>query len=184
MRLCIATVCLSGALEDKLAAAAAARFHGVEIFESDLVASPWSPERVRRECERRGLTIEVYQPFRDLESVPPDVFAANLRRAERIFDVLERLGAATLLVTSSVSPHAVDDDDLAAEQLHTLAARAERRGLRIAYEALAWGRFVNTNAHAWRIVRRAGHPALGLCVDSFHVLSRGEDPAAIRVVPG
>ncbi|WP_426512814.1 TIM barrel protein [Dactylosporangium sp. McL0621] len=184
MRLCIATVCLSGALEDKLAAAAAARFNGVEIFESDLVASPWSPARVRQECERRGLTIDLYQPFRDLEAVPPDVFAANLRRAGRVLDVVEALGAGTLLVTSSVSPDAVDDDDLAAEQLHALAERAAARGLRIAYEALAWGRFVNTTAHAWRIVRRAGHPALGLCVDSFHVLSRGEDPAALRVVPG
>ncbi|MET7396887.1 TIM barrel protein [Dactylosporangium sp. NPDC005572] len=183
-RFCIATVCLSGTLEDKLAAAAAARFQGVELFEHDLVASPWSPARVRQECARRGLTIDVYQPFRDVEAVPPDVFAANLRRAERVLDVLEQLGAATLLVTSTVSPDAVDDDDLAAEQLSALADRAERRGIRVAYEALAWGRFVDTHAHAWRIVRKAGHSALGLCVDSFHVLSRGEDPAALRVVPG
>src|SRR5690349_3615705 len=175
--LCIATVCLSGTLEDKLAAAAAARFQAVELFEHDLVASSWSPARVRQECDRRGLTIDLYQPFRDFEAVPPDVFAANLRRAERVFDVLERLGAPTLLVTSSVSPDAVDDDHLAAEQLAALADRAERRGIRIAFEAIAWGRFVNTTAHAWRIVRRAGHPALGLCVDSFHVLSSGEDPA-------
>ena len=35
---------------------------------------------------------------------------------------------------------AVDDDDLAAEQLHALAGRAEQRGLRIAYEAVPWGR--------------------------------------------
>jgi hypothetical protein len=33
-------------------------------------------------------------------------------------------------------------------------------------------------------VRRADHPALGLCLDSFHVLSRGDDPSGIRVVPG
>ena len=33
-RLGIATVCLSGTLEDKLAAAAAAGFDGVEIFEN------------------------------------------------------------------------------------------------------------------------------------------------------
>jgi sugar phosphate isomerase/epimerase/4-hydroxyphenylpyruvate dioxygenase-like putative hemolysin len=183
-RLSIATVCLSGTLEDKLAAAAAARFTGIELFEHDLVASSWSPTRVRQECDRRGLGIDLYQPFRDFEAVPPDVLAANLRRAERVFDVLEQLGATTLLVTSSVSPDAVDDDDLAAEQLAELAGRAARRGLRIAYEAIAWGRFVNTTAHAWRIVRRAGHPALGLCVDSFHVLSRGEDPAALRVIPG
>ena len=36
-RLDIATVCLSGTLEDKLAAAAGAGFHGVEIFENDLI---------------------------------------------------------------------------------------------------------------------------------------------------
>jgi sugar phosphate isomerase/epimerase/4-hydroxyphenylpyruvate dioxygenase-like putative hemolysin len=183
-RLSIATVCLSGTLEDKLAAAAAARFHGVELFGSDVVASSWSPRRIRQECARRGLSIDLYQPFRDFEAVPPDVFAANLRRAERTFDMLEQLEASMMLVCSSVSADAVDDDDLAAEQLHVLASRAEQRGVRIAYEALAWGRFVNTYAHAWRIVRRAGHPALGLCLDSFHVLSRGDDPAGIRVVPG
>jgi sugar phosphate isomerase/epimerase/4-hydroxyphenylpyruvate dioxygenase-like putative hemolysin len=183
-RLAIATVCLSGTLEDKLSAAAAARFQGIELFGSDLIASSWSPRRVRQECARRGLSIDLYQPFRDFEAVAPDVFAANLRRAERTFDVLEELGAGMLLVCSSVSADAVDDDDLAAEQLHTLASRAEARGLRIAYEPLAWGRFVNTYAHAWRIVRRAGHPALGLCLDSFHVLSRGDDPAGIRVIPG
>ncbi|MDG4825250.1 TIM barrel protein [Asanoa sp. WMMD1127] len=180
----VATVSLSGTLEDKLAAAAAARFRGVEIFASDLVASAWSPERVRAECVRRGLSIDLYQPFRDFEAVPPDLLAANLKRAERTFDILERLGAPTLLVCSTVARDAVDDDDLAAEQLHELADRAHRRGLRVAYEALAWGRFVNTYAHAWRIVRRADHPALGLCLDSFHVLSRGDDPAGIRVVPG
>src|SRR4051812_31497540 len=83
-----------------------------------------------------------------------------------------------------MSADAVDDDDLAAEQLHALADRAEQRGLRVAYEPLAWGRFVNTYQRAWRIVRRAAHPALGLCLDSFHVLSRGESPAGIRVIPG
>src|SRR3954470_7474274 len=85
-RMSIATSCLSGTLEDKLAAAAAARFHGVEIAGSDLVASSWSPLRIRQECVRRGLAIDAYQPFSDVEAVPPQVFAANLRRAERTFD--------------------------------------------------------------------------------------------------
>jgi 4-hydroxyphenylpyruvate dioxygenase len=183
-RLSIATTCLSGTLEDKLAAAAAAGFDGIEVFESDLIASAWSPARIRQECERRGLTIEVYQPFRDFEAVPAQQLQANLRRADHKLDVLEQLGARTLLVCSSESPHAVDDDDLAAEQLHELAERAQRRGVRIAYEAQAWGRHVSTSAHAWQIVRRADHRALGLCLDSFHVLSRDEDLAQIAVIPG
>ncbi|WP_214370730.1 bifunctional sugar phosphate isomerase/epimerase/4-hydroxyphenylpyruvate dioxygenase family protein [Pseudonocardia sp. H11422] len=184
LRTAVATVCLSGTLEDKLAAAAAAGFDGVEIFEPDLVAAPWSPVQVRRRCADLGLSIDLYQPFRDFDAVAPEVLAANLRRAERKFDVMEQLGTDLVLVCSSVSPHAVDDDHLAAEQLHTLAARAGERGLRVCYEALAWGRFVNTYERSWEIVRRADHPALGLCVDSFHILSRGSDPAGIRDIPG
>ncbi|MEV1286548.1 TIM barrel protein [Micromonospora sp. NPDC049679] len=180
----IATVCLSGTLEDKLSAAAAAGFDGVEIFENDLIASPLSPSQVRGRCADLGLSIDLYQPFRDFEAVGPELLAANLRRAVHKFDVMEQLGAHTVLVCSSVSPAAVNDDDLAAEQLRTLAALAAERGVRIAYEALAWGRFVSTYEHSWDIVRRADHPALGLCLDSFHVLSRGSDPSGISNIPG
>ncbi|WP_409497241.1 bifunctional sugar phosphate isomerase/epimerase/4-hydroxyphenylpyruvate dioxygenase family protein [Amycolatopsis sp. cmx-11-12] len=180
----IATVCLSGTLEDKLAAAAAAGFDGVEIFENDLIASRRSPSEIRRLCADLGLTIDLYQPFRDFEAVPPDVLRSNLRRARRKFDLMAELGADTVLVCSSVSPDAVDDDDLAASHLRELAELAGERGIRVAYEALAWGRFVNTYEHAWRIVRRADHPALGVCLDSFHILSRRSDPRAIRTIPG
>lgn len=182
-KLGIATVCLSGTLEDKLDAAAAAGFDGVEIFEPDLVASALTPEAIRSRCADLGLNIDLYQPFRDFESVPPDLLAANLRRAEKKFDLMERLGASMALVCSTVAPESVDDDDLASEHLHLLATRAAERGVRIAYEALAWGRHVSTYDHSWRIVRRADHPDLGLCLDSFHILSRGSDPAAIRVIP-
>ena len=181
-RLTIATSCLSGTLEDKLAAAAAARFHGVELARSDLVASTWSPGRIRQECARRGLAIDAYQPFPDVEAVPPQIFAANLRRAERTFELLEQLGARTLLVGSTTSADAVDDDDLAAEQLHALAVRAERHGLRVAYEPQASGRFVCTYPHAWRIVRRAGHPGLG-CASTASTCCRETTPPASASYP-
>ncbi|TCC50592.1 hypothetical protein E0H75_10300 [Kribbella capetownensis] len=179
----IATACLSGTLEDKLAAAAAAGFSGIEIFEDDLIMSPWSPRRVRDECATLGLSIDLYQPFHDFEAVPAGLNESNLRRAERKFDVMEQLGCTTLLVCSSESAAAVDDDLLATEQLTTLADRAARRGLRIAYEATAWARFVNTPQHAWRIVRESGHVALGVCLDSFHVFARGDD-LDVHDVPG
>ncbi len=184
MRRSIATVCLSGTLEDKLTAAADAGFDEVELFEPDLIGSPWPPAEVRRRAADLGLAIGLYQPFRDFEAVPEDQLRANLRRAERKLAVMEELGAGLLLVCSSVSPAALDDDDLAAAQLHALAERAARRGIRIAYEALAWGRHVHDHEHAWRIVEAAGHPALGTCLDSFHILSRGADPAGIRAIPG
>jgi 4-hydroxyphenylpyruvate dioxygenase len=180
----IATVSLSGTLDDKLDAAARAGFDGVEIFEGDLVSAPWSPGEVRGRLSELGLTADLYQPFRDYEAVAPVTLAANLRRAEAKFDVMEQLGATTMLVCSNVAEDAFDDDDLAAEQLHQLAERASERGLRIAYEALAWGRHVSEYDHSWRIVERADHPALGVCLDSFHILSRGTDLATIGEIPG
>ncbi|TYB55996.1 sugar phosphate isomerase/epimerase and 4-hydroxyphenylpyruvate domain-containing protein [Nonomuraea sp. PA05] len=184
MRKSIATVSVSGTLPEKLEAIAAAGFDGVEIFENDLLACPLSPEEVRSRAADLGLGIDLYQPFRDFESVPADVLAGNLRRAERKFRVMERLGADLLLVCSNVSPDAIGDDELAAEQLRLLAERAAEHGVRIAYEALAWGRHVNEYLHAWRVVRMADHPNLGTCLDSFHILSRGSDPIGIEAIPG
>ncbi|GAP51082.1 bifunctional sugar phosphate isomerase/epimerase/4-hydroxyphenylpyruvate dioxygenase family protein [Streptomyces azureus] len=184
MRTSIATVSLSGSLTEKLTAAARAGFDGVEIFENDLLASPLTPEEVRARCADLGLTVDLYQPMRDIEAVPGDEFARNLRRARHKFELMRRLGADTVLVCSSVSPQAVDDDALAAEQLSRLADLARDSGIRVAYEALAWGRHVSTYDHAWRIVESAGHPALGTCLDSFHILSRGSDPKGIEDIPG
>lgn len=184
MRKSIATVCLSGTLAEKLDAIAAAAFDGVEIFENDLITSRLSPEGVRDRLSDYGLSLELYQPFRDCEAVSPERFEANLRRARHKFALMQRLGATQILVCSNASEHAVDDDELAAQQLSAMADLAAEHGIRIAYEALAWGRYVSDYEHAWRIVELADHPALGACLDSFHILSRGDDPAEIERIPG
>jgi 4-hydroxyphenylpyruvate dioxygenase len=183
-RTSIATVCLSGTLEDRLNAAASAGFDAVEIFENDLLASVSSPEQIRAQVQDLGLTIDLYQPFRDAEGAPPERFATVERRMRAKLDLMARLGADTVLVCSSVAPDTIADDDLAADQLRRLAELAGQRGMRIAYEALAWGRHVSTWQHSWDIVRRADHPALGLCLDSFHVLSRTDAYADIAGLPG
>ncbi|SDN33090.1 4-hydroxyphenylpyruvate dioxygenase [Streptomyces sp. cf386] len=184
MRTSIATVSLSGSLTEKLTAASRAGFDGVEIFENDLLASPLTPEEIRRRCADLGLTVDLYQPMRDIEAVPAEEFARNLRRARHKFELMRRLGADTVLVCSSVHPLAVDDDALAGYHLRQLADLAQDFGVRVAYEALAWGRHVSTYDHAWRIVEAADHPALGTCLDSFHILSRGSDPKGIEDIPG
>ncbi|GAA0992978.1 sugar phosphate isomerase/epimerase and 4-hydroxyphenylpyruvate domain-containing protein [Acrocarpospora macrocephala] len=184
MRTSIATVSVGGTLAEKLTAIAAAGFDGVEIFENDLLASPMSPAEVRVRAADLGLSIDLYQPFRDFEAMPADLLAANLRRADHKFRLMRQLGADLLLVCSNVSPAAIGSDELAAEQLRSLASLAAEYGIRIAYEALAWGRHVDDYLHAWRIVHLADHPNLGTCLDSFHILSRGFDPIGIEAIPG
>lgn len=175
----IATVCLSGALPDKLEAAAAAGFEGVEIFENDLLTFDGTPAEVRRMCADLGLAITIFQPFRDFEAMPEPQRGRNLDRAERKFDTMQALGTELILVCSSVHPAARPEPERAAEDLREMAGRAAARGFRVCYEALAWGRHVNRWRQAWDIVRRADHPALGLCLDSFHTLALGDDLAGL-----
>ncbi len=184
LRTSIATVCLSGTLEQKLHACAEAGFDGVEIFEPDLVASPASPEEIRALAERLGLTLDLYQPFRDAEGVDEALFPGVLHRAMAKFRLMQQLGIDTMLVCSNVATATVDDDEVSAAQLRRLGDAAAEHGVRLAYEALAWGRYVDDYRHAWRIAELADHEAVGVCLDSFHILSRGHDPAAIEEIPG
>ena len=54
MKRSIATVSLSGTLPEKLEAAAAAGFDGIELFENDLLYHSGSPQDIRRRCEDLG----------------------------------------------------------------------------------------------------------------------------------
>ncbi|MGQ7956375.1 3-dehydroshikimate dehydratase QuiC [Pseudomonas sp. SP16.1] len=184
MQRSIATVSLSGTLPEKLEAIAAAGFDGVEIFENDLLYYDGSPGEIRKRCADLGLAITLFQPFRDFEGCRRDRLARNLDRAERKFDLMQELGTDLVLVCSNVAADSLGDEDILVDDLRLLAERAGARGLRIGYEALAWGRHVNTWQQVWKLVRQADHPALGVILDSFHTLSLKGDPAAIAEIPG
>jgi 4-hydroxyphenylpyruvate dioxygenase len=184
MRTSIATVCLSGNLREKLEAIAAAGFRAVELFENDLIAHPGSPKEVRTLCEDLGLMIVTCQPFRDFEGMPAEKRVRTFDRAERKFDLLHELGTDLLFVCSSVAPDAQGGIDRLAADFKELGERAAKRGLRVAYEALAWGKHINDYRDAWEVVRRANHPQVGTVLDTFHICARGLDLEPIRAIPG
>ncbi|MGG2002163.1 sugar phosphate isomerase/epimerase [Pseudomonas aeruginosa] len=97
---------------------------------------------------------------------------------------MQELGTDLMLVCSNVAADALGEPALLADDLRLLAERAAVRGLRIGYEALAWGRQVNTWEQAWDLVRRADQANLGLILDSFHTLSLDGDPRGIADLPG
>lgn len=184
MKTSIATVSISGDLREKLAAIAAAGFDGVEIFEQDFLAFDGTPAEVGRMVRDHGLEITLFQPFRDFEGLPEPQRSRAFDRAERKFDLMQELGTDLMLVCSNVSPAALGGIDRAAADFRELGERAGKRGLRVGYEALAWGRHISDHRDAWEIVRRANHPAIGLILDSFHTLARGIDVDTIRAIPG
>jgi 4-hydroxyphenylpyruvate dioxygenase len=183
MKTSIATVSISGDLPEKLDAIAKAGFSGVEIFENDFLAFDANPRDVGRMVRDHGLAITLFQPFRDFEGMPEPHRSRAFDRAERKFDVMQELGTDLVLVCSNVSPIALGGLDRAADDFRDLGERAKKRGLRVGYEALAWGRHINDHRDAWEIVRRADHTNVGLILDSFHTLARKIDVNSIRSVP-
>ncbi|MFW2543239.1 bifunctional sugar phosphate isomerase/epimerase/4-hydroxyphenylpyruvate dioxygenase family protein [Primorskyibacter sp. 2E107] len=184
MKTGIATVSISGDFRTKLSAIAAAGYSGIEIFEQDFIAYDGSPNDVGQMVRDHGLDVLLFQPFRDFEGLPEPLRAKAFDRAERKFDLMQALGTDLVLVCSSCHKAALGGIDRAAADFHELGERAAQRGLRVGYEALAWGRHVNDHRDAWEIVRRADHPNIGLVLDSFHTLARKIDPETIRRIPG
>jgi 4-hydroxyphenylpyruvate dioxygenase len=179
----IATVSLSGSLDEKLRAVAAAGFDAVEIFENDLLSFNGSPRDVGQLCRDLGLGICAFQPFRDFEGMPEPQRARNFARAERKFDLMQELGTELLLICSNISPVSLGGIDRAAADFRELGELAASRGLRVGFEALAWGRHVNDYRDAWEVVRRADHKSIGIILDSFHALAPSLPVMAIESIP-
>ncbi len=184
MKTSIATVSISGDLGEKLEAIAAAAFDGVEVFENDFLTFGASAREVGRMAVDLGLEITLFQPFRDFEGLPEPLRARAFERARHKFDLMNELGTDLMLICSNVSPHALGGIDRAAADFAELGEIARASGVRVGYEALAWGRHVNDHRDAWEVVRRADHPNVGLILDSFHTLARKIAPDSIRAIPG
>src|ERR1700750_3036704 len=99
----IATVSLSGSLDEKLRAIAAAGFNAVEIFENDLLSFSGSPRDVGRLCSDLGFGFCAFQPFRVFGGMPEPQRARNFTRVDRKFDLMQELGTDLLLICSNVS---------------------------------------------------------------------------------
>ena len=108
-----------------------------------------------------GLTCVAFQPFRDFEGMPAALRGRVFDRAERKFDVLAELGTDLMLVSSNVSPDSLADRARMVDDFRELGERAAARGLRVAFEALAWARHVRDHRDAWEIVQAGGSSGRG-----------------------
>ena len=115
--------------------------------------------------------------------MPEPQRSRTFARAERKFDLMGELGCDLMMVCSNVAPDSLGGIDRAAADFHDLGERAAKRGLRVGFEALAWGRHISDYRDAWEVVRRADHPAIGLTSTASTSSSRKTDLKAIRSIP-
>jgi sugar phosphate isomerase/epimerase len=176
------TITLAGPLEGKLTAMRAAGFTQVMLNANDLAGHPGGPDAAIEAVRASGLRVTGFQVLRDFEGLSGHLHAYKVDVAKAMLSMCRALGARVLLACSSTSSHATGDMDSVTRDLQKLAMLAVPHGIRIAYEALSWGRHVNDYPLAWQIIAEADRANLGLALDSFHMLATGSGREALEEV--
>ena len=165
------TISLAGPLPAKLRAIGEAGFSQVMLSARDLVGHAEGVEAAIAAVRDSGLRVTGFQVLRDFEGLSGQLHDYKVDIAKSMLDLCAAVGARVLLVCSSTSAHASADRDAIARDLRKLAMLAIPHGIRVAYEALSWGRSIEQFPDAWDVVMRADMPNLGLGLDSFHMFA-------------
>jgi sugar phosphate isomerase/epimerase len=165
------TITLAGPLEAKLAAMVDAGFSQVMLSARDIVGHPGGVPAAVAAVRASGLRPTGFQVLRDFEGLSGHLHGYKVDIAKSMLEMCAALGSEVLLACSSTSRHATQDLDAIARDLRKLAMLAVPLGIKVAYEALSWGRTVNEFTTSWDLVCMADCPNLGLGLDSFHVFA-------------
>lgn len=165
------TISLAGPLEAKLRAVREAGFSQIMLSARDIVGHPDGLDAAVAAVRASGLRVTGFQVLRDFEGLSGHLHDYKIDIAKSMLEMCSALGAKVLLVCSSTSVHATGEADDLARDLRKLAMLAIPKGIKVAFEALSWGRSINEFPQAWEIVCRADMPNLGLGFDSFHMFA-------------
>ncbi len=183
MKLGCTTVTFGGTIERKLDAMAAAGFEATELWPRDLYEHAMGPDFTLEALRKSGLALSVYQALRDYEGMGSTVRAHKLKIASQLMDQMDLIGGDLLVLPSNGDRDATGDRAAIVDDMRRLGDLAAERGKRIAYEVLAWGRWINDYRDGADLVAAVGHPCVGLMVDSFHVFARETPVSALADIP-
>ena len=165
------TISLAGPLAAKLKAVRDAGFTQIMLSARDLVGHPDGMEAAVAEVRASGLRVTGFQVLRDFEGLTGHLHDYKIDIAKSMLEMCAALDCHLLLMCSSTSVHATGDTKALVRDLRKLAMLAIPMNIKIAYEALSWGRTVNEFPQAWDIICEADMPNLGLGFDSFHMFA-------------
>ncbi len=165
------TISLAGPLKAKLSAMKAAGFTQVMLLARDLVGHPDGWQAAVQEVKDSGLRVTGFQVLRDFEGLSGHLHEYKVDIAKSMMEMCAALDCRVMLACSSTSTHATGDTDALVRDLCKLAMLAIPMNIKIAFEALSWGRTINEFPQAWDLIMEADMPNLGLGFDSFHLFA-------------
>ena len=165
------TISFAGPLEAKLKATREAGFSQIMLAARDLVGHADGWQAAVAAVKASGLRVTGFQVLRDFEGLSGHLHEYKIDIAKSMLEMCHALDCGVMLMCSSASTHATSDTEALVKDLRKLAMLAIPMNIKIAYEALSWGRTINQFPEAWDLVCRADMPNLGLGFDSFHMFA-------------
>ena len=165
------TISFAGPLEAKLKAVREAGFSQIMLAARDLVGHADGWEAAVAAVKASGLRVTGFQVLRDFEGLSGHLHDYKIDIAKSMLEMCHALDCKLLLMCSSTSTHATQDRKALVKDLRKLAMLAIPMNIKVAYEALSWGRTINQFPQAWDLVCQADMPNLGLGFDSFHMFA-------------
>jgi sugar phosphate isomerase/epimerase len=165
------TISLAGPLEAKLSAIRDAGFTQVMLAARDLAGHQDGWRGAVAAVKASGLRVTGFQVLRDFEGLSGHLHDYKVDIAKSMLEMCQALDCRLMLACSSTSVHATGDRDALVRDLRKLAMLAIPMNIKVAYEALSWGRTVNEFPQAWDLIAQADMPNLGLGFDSFHLFA-------------
>jgi 4-hydroxyphenylpyruvate dioxygenase len=184
MRLSFNTGNMTGSIADKLAAIHGAGFGGTTMWPADFFVHFEDLDANLEHARTSPLACTCYMMVRDLEGSPPAVKSRKLELARQMMDQMALIEAKTLVQCSNIGNEVDRNWPLAVEDLQKLGDLAKSRGMRIAFEPMSQGEWINTWQLGWQMVKDVDHAQVGLVLDASHIFLAGADLNGIDKIPG
>lgn len=163
----------SGALDTRLSAISDAGFGGVELFSSDVFEGFRGAESNLDLIASSGLSVPLFQMLRNFEGSAEGELSDSIAR--HCFEHARWVGADTVVLCANTREDSNGDRTEALADLDRLGTLAAHHGCRVAYEPLAWARWMSDYRDAGALIAELDHPHVGLMLDSSHIAARGLD---------
>ncbi|MGH9018689.1 MAG: sugar phosphate isomerase/epimerase family protein [Acidimicrobiales bacterium] len=190
--LCSGTVPRATPFRERLEAASAAGFAGISLWGRDYGAARlegYGDADLKAMVADHGLAVAEldpawwWTPGARRVRIPPEYDPVDIFRydEDEMLRLGELFGARSINAAEVLGGQWTKEE--AAAGFAELCDRAADRGLLVHLEWLGWSR-VPDLATALDIVRLAGRPNGGVCVDTWHCARTGTTAAQLRAVPG
>lgn len=159
-----------------------AGFQQTEIWMSDLFEHPEGPDVAMKVLVEHNIKPIALQALRNFEGCPRESLTTKRQMAIAYLDICAALNIPLLVLASNSSSLAMGQEQCLVDDLGLLGDLAEERGVRVAYEPIAWATHVGTLEQAIPILAQLRHSCIGLQLDSFHVSYEPKGVQRIRAL--